>query len=38
MIEQEYRKSIASTVYAGASEIMRSLIAESALDLPRSRV
>jgi alkylation response protein AidB-like acyl-CoA dehydrogenase len=38
MIEQEYRKSIASTVYAGASEVMRSLIAESALGLPRSRV
>jgi alkylation response protein AidB-like acyl-CoA dehydrogenase len=38
MIELEYRKSIASTVYAGVSEVMRSLIAESALGLPRSRV
>jgi alkylation response protein AidB-like acyl-CoA dehydrogenase len=36
-IALEYRKAIPSTVYGGASEILRSLIAESALGLPRSR-
>jgi alkylation response protein AidB-like acyl-CoA dehydrogenase len=36
-IEKETRRSVPSTIYAGTSEVQRSLIAESALGLPRSR-
>jgi 3-oxochol-4-en-24-oyl-CoA dehydrogenase len=36
-IEKLYRRSLPSTIYAGASEIQRSLIAEAGLGLPRSR-
>jgi alkylation response protein AidB-like acyl-CoA dehydrogenase len=38
IIEQEYRRSVPSTIYAGTSEVLRSIVAESALKLPRSRV
>jgi alkylation response protein AidB-like acyl-CoA dehydrogenase len=37
VIEREFRRSIPATIYAGTSEIQRSLIAETALGLPRSR-
>jgi len=36
-IEFSYRLSTATTVYAGTSEIMRSIIAQMALGMPRSR-
>ena len=35
--EFAYRLSPAPTIYAGTSEIMRSIIAQQALGLPRSR-
>ncbi|MBA3053442.1 MAG: acyl-CoA dehydrogenase [Sphingomonadales bacterium] len=36
-IERDHRRSTASTIYAGASEVLRSMIGEKALGLPRSR-
>jgi alkylation response protein AidB-like acyl-CoA dehydrogenase len=36
-IEKLFRRSVPSTIYAGTSEIQRSLIVESSLGLPRSR-
>jgi alkylation response protein AidB-like acyl-CoA dehydrogenase len=36
-IEMEYRRALPSTIYGGTSEIHRSIIAESALKMPRSR-
>ena len=37
MIEYKHRHSIANTIYGGTSEIHRSVIAEQALGLPRTR-
>ena len=36
-IELGYRQSIGTTIYGGTSEIMRSIIAEHGLGLPKSR-
>ncbi|MBV9953398.1 MAG: acyl-CoA dehydrogenase family protein [Acidimicrobiia bacterium] len=36
-LEQEYRESIVETIRGGASEILRDLVAERRLGLPRSR-
>jgi alkylation response protein AidB-like acyl-CoA dehydrogenase len=36
-VEIGYRQSIGTTIYGGASEVLRSLIAEQALGLPKSR-
>jgi alkylation response protein AidB-like acyl-CoA dehydrogenase len=35
--EYHYRSAVASTIYGGSSEVLRSLIAEQSLGLPRSR-
>ena len=37
VFEYHYRCAVASTIYGGSSEVLRSLIAEQLLDLPRSR-
>ncbi len=37
VFEYHYRSAVASTIYGGSSEILRSLIAEQLLGLPRSR-
>jgi alkylation response protein AidB-like acyl-CoA dehydrogenase len=36
-LEQEYRESIVETIRGGASEILRDIVAERRLGLPRSR-
>jgi len=36
-IERMFRQSIAQTIYGGTSEVHRSVIAETALHLPRGR-
>jgi hypothetical protein len=36
-LEYHFRCSVASTIYGGSSEVLRSLIAEQLLGLPRSR-
>jgi len=36
-VEIGYRQSIGTTIYGGTSEVQRSLIAEHALGLPKSR-
>jgi alkylation response protein AidB-like acyl-CoA dehydrogenase len=37
MVEWEFRNSVVSTIYGGTSEVMREIIAERRLGLPRSR-
>jgi alkylation response protein AidB-like acyl-CoA dehydrogenase len=37
MFEQEFRAAVVTTVYGGASEILREIIAERRLSLPRGR-
>ena len=37
VIELESRKAIQATIYGGTSEVQRSIVAESALQLPRTR-
>jgi alkylation response protein AidB-like acyl-CoA dehydrogenase len=37
VVELESRKAIQATIYGGTSEVQRSIIAESALRLPRTR-
>ena len=37
LVERGYRHSTATTIYGGSSEIMRSMVAERRLGLPRSR-
>jgi alkylation response protein AidB-like acyl-CoA dehydrogenase len=37
LIERGYRHSTATTIYGGSSEIMRSMVAERRLGMPRSR-
>ena len=36
-IERDFRSAVVSTVYGGASEILRDLIAQRHLGLPRNR-
>ena len=38
VVEEGYRHSTATTIYAGTSEVLRSMVAERRLGLPRSRV
>ncbi len=38
VVEEGYRHSTATTIYAGTSEVLRSLVAERRLGLPRSRM
>ena len=37
VIEKGYRHSTATSIYGGASEVLRSMIAEKRLGMPRSR-
>jgi alkylation response protein AidB-like acyl-CoA dehydrogenase len=37
VVELECRKAIQATIYGGTSEVQRSIVAESALNLPRTR-
>jgi alkylation response protein AidB-like acyl-CoA dehydrogenase len=36
-VERHFRRSVPSTIYAGSSEVQRSLVAEAGLGLPRTR-
>lgn len=37
LVEHEFRNSVVSTIYGGSSEVMREIVAERRLKLPRSR-
>jgi alkylation response protein AidB-like acyl-CoA dehydrogenase len=37
LVEKGYRHSTATTIYGGTSEVLRSMVAERRLNLPRSR-
>ena len=37
VVEKGYRHSTATTIYGGSSEVLRSMVAERRLGLPRSR-
>jgi alkylation response protein AidB-like acyl-CoA dehydrogenase len=37
LVEKGYRHSTATTIYGGTSEVLRSMVAERRLGLPRSR-
>jgi 3-oxochol-4-en-24-oyl-CoA dehydrogenase len=37
MIELDHRRAYGSTIYGGTSEVHRSIVAEQALKLPKSR-
>ena len=37
VFEYHFRSAVASTIYGGSSEVLRSLISEQSLGLPRSR-
>ena len=37
LVEKGYRHSTATTIYGGTSEVLRSMVAEKRLGLPRSR-
>jgi alkylation response protein AidB-like acyl-CoA dehydrogenase len=37
VVEKGYRHSTATTIYGGTSEVLRSMVAERRLNLPRSR-
>ena len=36
-LDSHYRSAVATTIYGGSSEVLRSLIVENRLGLPRSR-
>jgi alkylation response protein AidB-like acyl-CoA dehydrogenase len=36
-LDANYRSAVATTIYGGSSEVLRSLIVENRLGLPRSR-
>ena len=38
LIEEGYRHSTATSIYGGTSEVLRSMVAERRLGLPRSRM
>jgi alkylation response protein AidB-like acyl-CoA dehydrogenase len=37
LVEKGYRHSTATTIYGGTSEVLRSMVAERRLGMPRSR-
>jgi alkylation response protein AidB-like acyl-CoA dehydrogenase len=37
LVEESYRHATATSIYGGTSEVLRSMVAERRLGLPRSR-